>query len=463
MSLSISGLHPSPWWATVHTGRRAPPARTRPWWSKGTPVVSVTPRRGSAGRATVHRRARQGRNAGPHRVWTQLGLVEIEGNRVDAGMTTRGGDPVRAAHRVVDAFNPASEVIPRAAGAWESPRRSLPQTRADRGAGGGLRARRLRGWHGLVAPNVGMVVSYGATGGPSRSAVLAGLREVFADARRLRAPSGGVGEEPYRPLAASHLDLDALQPVLEGKVPLLVRVARKADILAILEFARSERVRVVLVGATEAWQVADVLARAQVPVVVDPVENAPESFDQLGARADAAARLERAGVPVLLSTFSTHNARKLRQWAGNAVREGMSHAGALRAITATPAQVFGLARLARYPGKRADLVVWSGDPFEPLTRSSASRGGRDISLRHRQRALAERYRCPARALNRGIPPRIFSGKARMSESAVLARPRRVIAGSPARLVNGTDGILLSAATRSKTRGALTYEGSRTCS
>jgi imidazolonepropionase-like amidohydrolase len=135
-------------------------------------------------------------------------------------------------------------------------------------------------------------------------------------------------------------------------------------------------------------------------VVIDPVENAPESFDRLGARADSAALLERAGVTVLLSTFSTHNARKLRQWAGNAVREGMTHAGALRAVTAAPAQVFGLKRLGTLrPGQRADLVVWSGDPFEPLTQvERVLIGGRDISLRHRQRALAERYRLlpPAR-------------------------------------------------------------------
>jgi imidazolonepropionase-like amidohydrolase len=256
------------------------------------------------------------------------------------------------------------------------------------------------GGNGLVAPNVGIVFSYGATGRPSRSAVLAGLRELFADARAFDRNRAAWEKNQYRPLAASHLDLEALQPVLDGQVPLLVHVARKADILAILDLAKTERIRVVLIGATEAWQVADTLARAQVPVVIDPVENAPESFDRLGARADSAALLERAGVTVLLSTFSTHNARKLRQWAGNAVREGMTHAGALRAVTAAPAQVFGLKRLGTLrPGQRADLVVWSGDPFEPLTQvERVLIGGRDISLRHRQRALAERYRLlpPAR-------------------------------------------------------------------
>jgi len=331
--------------------------------------------------------------------WTQLGLVEIEGiesTRDDDA----GGDPVRAAHRVVDAFNAASEVIPvqRAHGITAAV--VAPNGGQIAGQAAAFELDAPEGGNGLVAPNVGVVFSYGATGGPSRSAVLADLRELFADARVFARNRAAWEKNQYRPLAASHLDLEALQPILDGQVPLLVHVARKADILAILDLAKTERIRVVLIGATEAWQVADMLARAQVPVVIDPVENAPESFDRLGARADTAALLERAGVTVLLSTFSTHNARKLRQWAGNAVREGMTHAGALRAVTAAPAQVFGLKRLGTLrPGQRADLVVWSGDPFEPLTQvERVLIGGRDISLRHRQRALAERYRLlpPAR-------------------------------------------------------------------
>jgi len=331
--------------------------------------------------------------------WTQLGLVEIEGIEATRD-DNAGGDPVRAAHRVVDAFNPASEVIPvqRAHGITAAV--VAPNGGQISGQAAVFELDAPEGSSGLVAANVGVVFTYGATGGPSRSAVLAGLRELFADARAFARNRAAWEKNQYRSLAASHLDLEALLPVLDGQVPLLVHVARKADILAILDLAKTERVRVVLVGATEAWQVAETLARAQVPVVIDPVENAPESFDRLGARADAAALLERAGVTVLLSTFSTHNARKLRQWAGNAVREGMTHAGALRAVTAAPAQVFGLKRLGTLrPGQRADLVVWSGDPFEPLTQvERVLIGGRDVSLRHRQRALAERYRLlpPAR-------------------------------------------------------------------
>ena len=384
--------------ATVHTGD-GPPVQNATLLIEGDAVVSVTADGAPPAGATVIDARGKVVTPGFIEPWTQLGLVEIEGiesTRDDDA----GGDPVRAAHRVVDGFNAASEVIPvqRAHGITAAV--VAPNGGQIAGQAAAFELDAPEGGNGLVAANVGLVFSYGASGGLSRSAVLAGLRELFADARTFARNRAAWEKNQYRPLAASHLDLEALQPVLDGQVPLLVHVARKADILAILDLAKTERIRVVLIGATEAWQVADTLARAQVPVVIDPVENAPESFDRLGARADAAALLERAGVTVLLSTFSTHNARKLRQWAGNAVREGMTHAGALRAVTAAPAQVFGLKRLGTLrPGQRADLVVWSGDPFEPLTQvERVLIGGRDISLRHRQRALAERYRLlpPAR-------------------------------------------------------------------
>ena len=384
--------------ATVHTGD-GPPVQNATLLIEGDAVVSVTADGAPPAGATVIDARGKVVTPGFIEPWTQLGLVEIEGiesTRDDDA----GGDPVRAAHRVVDGFNAASEVIPvqRAHGITAAV--VAPNGGQIAGQAAAFELDAPEGGNGLVAANVGLVFSYGASGGLSRSAVLAGLRELFADARAFARNRAAWEKNQYRPLAASHLDLEALQPVLDGQVPLLVHVARKADILAILDLAKSERIRVVLIDATEAWQVADTLARAQVPVVIDPVENAPESFDRLGARADAAALLERAGVTVLLSTFSTHNARKLRQWAGNAVREGMTHAGALRAVTAAPAQVFGLKRLGTLrPGQRADLVVWSGDPFEPLTQvERVLIGGRDISLRHRQRALAERYRLlpPAR-------------------------------------------------------------------
>ena len=149
-----------------------------------------------------------------------------------------------------------------------------------------------------------------------------------------------------------------------------------------------------IVGGREAWLEAESLAKAQVPVVIDPSANLPGSFDALRTRHDAVAILSRAGVKVAISTFSTHNARKLRQWAGNAIRSGLSRAEALKAVTSTPANILGLKeRGAIQKGRVADLVVWSGDPFELSSEAEqVIIGGRLMSSNHRQRALFERYR-----------------------------------------------------------------------
>jgi imidazolonepropionase-like amidohydrolase len=149
--------------------------------------------------------------------------------------------------------------------------------------------------------------------------------------------------------------------------------------------------------------VADLLARAKVPVILDPFTYGVGDFDSLHARRDNAALLEKAGVSVLISTFSAHNIRTLREAAGNAVREGMSHEAAMMAVTTLPAEVFGVADHGSIAaGQVANLVVWKGsaddlavkhDPFDPSTAVEAVFiQGRVIPLLSRQTELRERYR-----------------------------------------------------------------------
>ena len=105
-------------------------------------------------------------------------------------------------------------------------------------------------------------------------------------------------------------------------------------------------------------------------------------------------RLHAAGVPVAISTFSAHQVRKLRQWAGNAVRDGLSREAALDAVTQAPARILGLDdRGVLAVGKVADIVVWSGDPFEfSSSVKSVIVSGQVIDQAHRQRSLFRRYR-----------------------------------------------------------------------
>jgi imidazolonepropionase-like amidohydrolase len=129
-------------------------------------------------------------------------------------------------------------------------------------------------------------------------------------------------------------------------------------------------------------------------VIVKALNNLPTEFDRLGTRFDNAARLDSAGVPVAISTFDTHNARTLRLEAGNAVRYGMDPDAALRAVTLTPAEVLGVADThgSLEVGKTANLVVWSGDPFEPLTSvEHVFISGEEMPDDSRQKRLLRRY------------------------------------------------------------------------
>ena len=175
---------------------------------------------------------------------------------------------------------------------------------------------------------------------------------------------------------------------------MIVEAHRRSDIESAMSVARDYDLELILLGAEEAWQVAAQLARARVPVMINPLADVP-SYNALSPRLDNAALLSRAGVRVIIREPSTHNARNVRQDAGNAVAYGMDWDAALRAVTLEPATAFGIDD--RYgslePGKVANVVVWSGDPFEFSTGVDAVIiRGREIPLTSRQRELLERYK-----------------------------------------------------------------------
>jgi len=173
-------------------------------------------------------------------------------------------------------------------------------------------------------------------------------------------------------------------------------VNRASDIRQVLAFAKREHLRAALRGADEAWRVAAELAAAGVPVLLDPLDDLPESFGSVGATLENAARLQRAGVKIAFSFNDPqpHNIRKLRQGAGIAVAHGLPREAALAALTRNPAEIFGVAdrngSIAR--GRVADLVLWSGDPLEvtSLADEVFIQGVRQ-SMHSRQTELRDRY------------------------------------------------------------------------
>ena len=183
---------------------------------------------------------------------------------------------------------------------------------------------------------------------------------------------------------------------LAGNGRIVFSVDRAADIRQLLRWAGKHGLRIAIAGGAEAWKLGDELARAKVPVFVDALADLPADFDHLGATLENAARLHAAGVEVSFSQSgdASHNARKIRQLAGNAVANGLPWEDGLAGLTRVPAQAFGVAdRLGTIaPGKLADLVLWSGDPLDVA--SVAERvwlGGDAIPMRSRQTELRDRY------------------------------------------------------------------------
>lgn len=172
-------------------------------------------------------------------------------------------------------------------------------------------------------------------------------------------------------------------------------VNRAADILKTLAFAKRYGIKPVIVGGAEAWVVADELAEAKVPVILDALVNLPDSFDQVGARLDNAALLNKAGVKIAFTHFTeSHNARKVRQVAGNAAAHGLPKDVALAGLTSNPADIFGLGASRGHiaAGQVADVVLWSGDPLEVTSvAEQVWINGRAIEMRSRQQELRDRY------------------------------------------------------------------------
>jgi len=178
----------------------------------------------------------------------------------------------------------------------------------------------------------------------------------------------------------------------DGKT--VFNVDRASDILAVLRFAKNHSLNPVISGGAEAWMVAKQLAAARVPVVLNPLADLPSSFDSLGSRLDNAALLEAAGVTIAISGAGSHNARRQRQLAGNAVSYGLPHEAGIAALTSNPAGIFGSTDdqgiIKR--GKSANVVLWSGDPLEVTSvAEKVIINGKLIPMESRQTKLRDRY------------------------------------------------------------------------
>jgi imidazolonepropionase-like amidohydrolase len=318
---------------------------------------------------------------------TALGLEEIslEDATVDTGLDVAG---LRPEFDVTPAFNPHSSAI--------------PVTRIE-----GLT------WTVLGAKRTGSFL-----GGQGRAVSLDGGYDSFLGAQVLFIDVGAdASEQSAGSRAWQWMQLDRAMQEAEAEIswspePLLTVAGRSAlasfragghivfqadrasDILQVLKFSEKHGLRAVISGGAEAWMVADRLAEAGMPVMLDALLNLPKSFDMLGARLDNAAILNEAGVTVAFGAAETHNARKLRQVAGNAVANGLPFEAGIAAMTLNPAIIFGLEEElgALAEDKAAHLVLWSGDPLEVTTAADqVIISGKMVDMVSRQTLLRDRY------------------------------------------------------------------------
>lgn len=318
---------------------------------------------------------------------TELGLDEISAvkSSVDGGISSTRLQPE---FDVTTAYNPFSTAIP---------------------------VTRIEGftWGLLGAVKSGSIIE-----GQGRAVSLGGDYESFLGGPILFIDVGAdASDESVGSRAAQWMQLEqamteAASEVSWSPAPLLTSAGRKAleyfktngivifnvdrasDILQVIKFSNQHGLNSVISGGTEAWMVADKLAEAGVPVLVNALTNLPESFDKVGSRLDNAALLNEAGVTIAFYGMGTHQARKLRQVAGNAVANGLAWEAALAAMTINPSTIFGLGddygRIA--PGGVADLVIWTGDPLEVTTiADQVIMAGTPVEMVSRQTLLRDRY------------------------------------------------------------------------
>jgi imidazolonepropionase-like amidohydrolase len=337
----------------------------------------------------------------------QIGLVEV--NAVEGTVDyIQRGDQFSASFDPADAYNPRSSLIAtnRIEGITHAVIAPLPQEPDEFGnqsrvLSGLASVVRLSDSDFIVERGAAFVANLGETGSGvaagSRSAALMILRAAFDDARDYGRNVQAYEQGNRRPYSVSRNDLVALQALLDGSRPFLVRVHRASDISIAIRLAAEYDLDLIVLGGTEAWMVAEELSAADASVVLDSLASLPANFEQLNARLDAPSILSQAGVRFAIGgdgANQNHNARNITQSAGIAVANGLPWDEALRAITLAPAEIYGVAdRIGSLEaGKRADLVIWNDDPLELKSfPEQVYIGGEAVPMQSRQTLLRDRY------------------------------------------------------------------------
>ncbi len=320
---------------------------------------------------------------------TQLGLEEIDA--VSSSVHSRlNNENIGPAFDIQYAVNPASTLIQvnLVEGITHAVIAPMPGSDFYSGFGAAIR---LTSVQPIYKPRVAMFGAINSRiikkAGGSSSEVIAKLIRTVKNLKQLKSPRYQPGPGDY-----SKTDIEAIDYTYRTRLPIVISVNQSKDILQLIDIANTLKLNLILMGGAEAWKVANKLSDSNIPVILDPLNNLPSDFDQLGARLDNSTILQRAGVTIAFSDPDSHNSRRLRQLAGNAVAHGLPWYEGLKAITRSPANIYSLENGFLKTGSEASLVIWSGDPLEVTSWPERIMfEGQWISLESRQTALFKRY------------------------------------------------------------------------
>ena len=330
---------------------------------------------------------------------TEIGIVEIgalsvtrddESNIYDIGFS------------IHSAFNPNSTLIPWNRSNGITSAITLPRNTSS--PIGGLGSFFVLDSKKYITSNADMVLvgRLGASGSSSRAETLSLMDDILSFGSSLNkkdiASDFTIDEIIESSSIATYLnlktrDVKALFKLFNKNLPLIIKSHRASDILNLINLKKKYNLNLIIMGAQEASLVIDEIAQNDIPLIINPINNIPNSFDELASNINLAQRLEIAGITMMFNASRDHNYHLIRQGAGIAVANGLSYGSAIKALTSNVASVFNIEKRGSIKvGNYADIIIWENDPLEPSSMPErVFINGIETDLTTRSTRLRDRY------------------------------------------------------------------------
>ena len=330
---------------------------------------------------------------------TNIGIVEIGALSVTRDDSS---EIYKIGFSIYDAFNPNSTLIPWNRSNGITSALTIPQNTSSPIGGLGsffvLDGKlNIKGDKDIV-----MTGSVGGSRNNSRSEIYAVIDDLLSFAKSINQKDletdADISELIDKSSIAEFMELHprdvrALFKLINNDLPIVMKAHRASDLLKLVEIKKKYNLNLIIMGAQEAHMVKDTIAKNDIPLIINPINNIPGSFDELASNIKMASLLEEAGIELMFTAPRSHNFHLIRQGAGVAVAHGMSYKTAIKGLTSTPAKVFGLEKRGEIKsGNYADIIIWDADPLEPSSMPEfVFINGEIMNLTTRSSRLRDRY------------------------------------------------------------------------